>query len=374
MLGLAHRGFEMNDYSCHLVRRLGRRGYRSALFGQQHVAPFGREDELIGYTHNLTLNPSQRRGLSMAEIDQNSARLAARFIAEQDANSSFYVECGFFYPHRPYPEVAELRAGTTVSPPAYLPNTPDTRRDMAGYQAAVGLTDHCFGTVLDALRQSGWFDRSIIVVTTDHGPAFPWAKCNLNDQGTGVMMMVRFPGQERAVESESMVTHLDIVPTIADVLGWDEEEKLEGCSLLPILQKADAKLHREIFSEVTYHASYEPMRSIRSERFRYVRRFDAGWSRPVLPNVDDGPSKTALLNAGLRGLNVESEAFYDLIIDPSERRNLVGTPGYSPDLNEHCERLCDWMERTNDPLLDHPVPLPPGALTTPQAALSHVCE
>lgn len=371
MLGLAHRGFMMADYSGHLARRLGRDGYRTVLCGQQHVAPSVRENELIGYTDNLTLKPNERRGLAMAKVDQVSAERAVRFIETQDESASFYLECGFFYPHRPYPEAGHVRPGIALAPPAYLPNTPATRRDMAGYQSAIALTDDCFGTVLNALRKSGWFDRAIIVVTTDHGPAFPWAKCNLNDQGTGVMLMVRLPGQREAVESESLVTHLDVLPTIAEVLGWEDSAEFAGCSLLPVLEKSNAQLHREIFSEVTYHASYEPMRSIRTERFRYVRRFDAKWSRPVLPNLDDGPSKTVLLNAGLRRMNVESEAFYDLILDPAERQNLVGNPDFVRQLNDHGERLHAWMKRTHDPLLTDSVPLPPGALATPQTAMSY---
>lgn len=372
MLGLAHRGFEMADYSDHLVQRLGREGYRTALCGQQHVAPGGRENELIGYTDNLTLKANERVGLGMAGVDQVSAERAVRFIEAQDKDASFYLECGFFYPHRPYPDGALDRLGKTVAPPTYLPNTPETRRDMAGYQAAMGLTDDCFGIVLDALRKSEWFDRAIIVVTTDHGPAFPWAKCNLNDQGTGVMLMMRLPGQQHAVDSDSMVTHLDIMPTIANVLGWDDE--FEGRSLLPVLGKSDFQFHREIFSEVTYHASYEPMRSIRTNQFRYVRRFDTNWNHPVLPNVDDGPSKTVLMNAGLRDLNMESEALYDLVMDPAERRNLVGNPDYSQELNELCEGLYAWMKRTDDPLLVDSVPLPPGATATPISALSYLNE
>lgn len=370
MLGLAHLGFSLNDYSQHLAHRLSVLGYSTALSGVQHVAPFSGYQKIIGYDFDLNLPGERRRGLGYAEIDRRHAMQAASFTEEQ-GNSPFYLECGFFFPHRPFPELGDPENRILRAPPFYLPDTPETRKDIQAYESAMQSTDEAFGIIFDSLKRSGLWEKAIIIVTTDHGPAFPWAKCNLNDQGTGVMLMMRIPGQEKPLDSDALVTHLDIVPTILDVLGVEQDATLQGKSLAALLKDAGTQLHQEVFSEVNYHASYEPMRSIRSDRYRYVRRFDTGWERPVLPNIDDGPSKDALRQCGFQDYCVQSETLYDMAFDPAERRNLIAHKDYAAVRADLAKRLDVWMHRTNDPLLAGPVPLPAGAQITPQDFISH---
>jgi len=370
MLGLAHRGFLLNNYADHLGQRLQREGYTTALSGVQHVAPFQGYKEMIGYNEDFTIPEKNRRGIPHDEIDRRHAQAAASYI-EKNAATPFYLECGFFYPHRPYPTAVSKPEGNTTPPPPYLPDTSETRADIAAYATAMQAGDAAFGIVFDALRRAGLWDRAIIIATTDHGPAFPWAKCNLNDQGTGVFLMMRLPGQHTPVQTDTMVTHMDIRPTIMEILGLPPEPQAEGKSLLPLLNNPHAKLHDELFSEVTYHAAYEPMRSIRTARHRYTRRFDTEWSSPVLPNIDPGPSKDLLLKSGLRETILAPETLYDLTLDPAENHNLITDPTYADVLSDLKSRLEAWMKRTNDPLLNGPVPAPPGAIVTPKEDLCY---
>jgi hypothetical protein len=82
----------------------------------------------------------------------------------------------------------------------------------------------------------------------------------------------------------------------------------------------------------------------------------------VLPNIDNGYSKQYLLDNGLQqqphGAVLQ---LFDLVFDPAERNNLVDDPKYSRILKDLKNRLDSWMERTNDPLLKGPVPMPQGA-------------
>lgn len=369
MLGLAHRGFALDDYSQHLASRLSKAGYLTALSGLEHVgAMTGREGAPV-YDLNLSTHCKGTAG-GFEGKDRCCAEAAARFIEEQAGQSKpFYLECGLFYPHRPYPRVAAETSPGSPRPPAYLPDTPRTREDMRAYAAALQAADGCFGIVLDALRKTGLDRRAIIIVTTDHGPAFPWAKCNLNDPGTGVMLMMRLPGVDKPVQTDALVSQLDILPTIHEALGLPADKRFEGVSLLPLIKGEQPRLHEEIFSEVTYHAAYEPMRSVRTGRYRYVRRFADNWGHPVMPNIDDGPSRQELLSAGIRDMQVAPEELYDLAFDPAERRNLVHDPMHASVLGDMQGRLLRWMERTGDPLLKGPVPAPAGATVTPHTEL-----
>jgi N-sulfoglucosamine sulfohydrolase len=125
----------------------------------------------------------------------------------------------------------------------------------------------------------------------------------------------------------------------------------------------------EIFSELTYHAAYEPQRAIRTERFKYVRRFD-DYPYPVLANCDDSPSKDAYLARGWGKRTVARESLHDLFFNPGEGRNVINDPEYAhvaADLRTRVER---WMEETSDPLLEGPVSAPPGAQINAQDQLS----
>lgn len=111
-----------------------------------------------------------------------------------------------------------------------------------------------------------------------------------------------------------------------------------------------------------YHAAYEPQRSVRTRRWKDIRRFDEQHAGPVPANTDDGPSKTLWLEHGWLERPVAREQLYDLVFDPNEAADLAQDPTYAPVLDELRARLERWMRETGDPLADGPVPAPAGAL------------
>jgi hypothetical protein len=84
----------------------------------------------------------------------------------------------------------------------------------------------------------------------------------------------------------------------------------------------------------------------------------------VLPNTDDGPSKSLWADADWADRPVEQEMLFDLLFDPNEAGNLAGDGRYAEVLAEMRGRLDDWMQRTKDPLLQGDIPVPPGGYTT----------
>ncbi len=127
-----------------------------------------------------------------------------------------------------------------------------------------------------------------------------------------------------------------------------------------MVRRERREVNDAVFGEITYHAAYDPQRAVRTRRHKYIRRYGER-DLPVLPNIDDSPSKDLLLQYGLAETPRPREELYDLLFDPNEARNLAGGPGHADVLAELRERLDTWMETTADPLLDGPVPLPPGA-------------
>jgi N-sulfoglucosamine sulfohydrolase len=200
-----------------------------------------------------------------------------------------------------------------------------------------------------------------VICTTDHGIAFPGAKATMTDRGIGVMLIMRGPGGfSGGKASDALVSHIDVFPTICDLLEIDPPEWLQGRSVLPIIQGETDEIRDAVFAEATYHAAYEPQRAIRTPRWKYVRRF-GDRTEPVLPNTDDGPSKDLWMEHGWPRHLIAPEQLYDLILDPNEQNNLIASAEHGAIAGRLAQRLERWMHHTADPLLDGPVAPPPGA-------------
>ncbi|HZQ50775.1 MAG TPA: sulfatase [Bryobacteraceae bacterium] len=357
MLGLAHRGFSLNDYSRHLIHWLRPHGYRSTLIGVQHIA---KDPKVIGYDEIV-----ETRGVHVAQV----APAAVRFL-KQSPKQPFFLTVGFHETHREFAQPGPNEDVRFTEPPVPIPDTPATRQDMAAFHATARVLDSGVGAVLDALASAGLAENTLIISTTDHGIAFPAMKCNLNVHGTGVYLILRGPGGFSGGKvCDAMVSHMDLYPTICDLLNIEKPAWLQGRSLMPLMRGEMQQLHNELFAEVNYHAAYEPKRAVRTQRYNYVRHF-GDRNRPVLPNCDDGPSKTVWLQHGWGNQVVPRELLFDTVFDPAERRNLVGDPAYAQALEEMRGSLDRWMQSTHDPLLQGPVKAPPGAVVNDPAGIS----
>lgn len=356
MLGLAHRGFALNDPARHLASVLAAAGYHTVLTGMQHVA------------HGL--DAIAACGYREIHADSDRAEtIAAEFLRSKPAEP-FFLDAGFTETHRvgtsfgegPDDEKWIGEQGRWVRPPAPLPDIPEVRRDMAAFLASVRRLDRKIGVILDALDDSGLAENTLVVYTPDHGLAFPRLKGTLYDGGIGVALIARGPGGFAGGQViDALVSQLDVYPTLCELAGIDRPEWLEGQSLLPLARGEVDEVRDELFAEVTFHAAYEPLRTVRTGRWKYIRRFGKR-RRAVLPNIDDSPTKTALLGLGWAERELPAEELYDLMPDPDEVDNLASDPGSQAILYDLRDRLDRWMQETNDPLLEDGIPLP-GAIT-----------
>jgi len=359
MLGLAHRGFSLADPRQHLAHTLHAAGYYTALIGVQHV----HEGDLseLGYDSTWTEDVWA----------ENVAPAAVEFLANRP-QQPFYLEVGFEETHRKYPEVSSDDESKYLRPPVTVPDVPETRTDFAGFRIAASRLDGGVGRVIDALRDEGLLSNTLIICTTDHGIAFPGMKCTLTDHGIGVMLILRGPAAGPFGElpllaggqvCEAMVSHVDLYPTICELLGIDPPGFLAGNSIAPLLAGRTDRVRDEVFAEVNYHAAYEPQRAVRTDRYKYIRRY-LDRDRPVLPNIDDSSTKEIWLANGLGDRRVPREQLYDTIFDPNEACNVADDPAAADVLDEMRDRLDRWMRATDDPLLSGPIPAPPDALVS----------
>jgi len=349
MVGLAHRGFALNDYGQHLLYWLRPHGYRSTLIGVQHIA---QDPTVIGYDEIVPT-----KSVKVADV----APAAVRFL-KGSPRQPFFLDVGFHETHREFRSPGPKQDPRYTEPPGPVADTPETRTDMASFAATAEVLDGGVGAVLNALESAGLSQNTLVISTTDHGIAFPGMKCNLTVHGTSVYLMMRGPGGFGGGKvCDAMVSQMDLYPTICELLNIEKPGWLEGKSLFPLVRGETDSIHEELFAEVNYHAAYEPKRSVRTSRYNYIRHFGEKHT-PVLPNCDDSPSKNLWLKNGWRTAVLPRELLFDSVLDPNESRNLAGDPTYESVLANMRTRLDGWMQRTEDPLLRGPVRAPKGAV------------
>ena len=358
MIGLAHRGFRLNDYGEHVVHALRGAGYHSELIGEQHISP-GEDLSILGYDHVTEIPRTNVDTVAPAAVD----------FLRGSPPEPFFASVGFFETHRSFFDPSSVRDTLYSQPPSNLPDVMETRYDMAGFKASARSLDHGVGAVLMGLIAGGLSDRTLIVFTTDHGLAFPGAKATLTDRGIGVNLILRGPGGFTGGKVvDALVSQIDLYPTFCELAGVEPPGFLQGRSLMPMVRGETESVRDEVFAELTYHAAYDPQRAVRTERYKYIRRhIDGG---PVLANVDDSTTKDLMVGLGWADRPVDREQLYDLRLDPNEMRNVAAEDGYAAVRADLAARLDGWMEATGDPLLHGRVPAPAGAQINTRDQLS----
>ena len=362
MGGLVNRGWSFPNPKQLIMHTLKRFGYETVLAGFQHVV---NNVEDAGYTRLLTQEEEYKGGTETRAVDYISEVAEAAKSGDQP----FFLDVGFSETHRanavkpggfaPQPDGELPTDPRYVKPPARFPDTPETRQDMADYIDAARTLDQKMGRVFAALEENRLADNTLVICTTDHGLAFPEMKCHLSDHGTGVMLIMRGPGGFNGGQVvDALVSQIDLFPTVCALAGIDHPDWLQGVSILPLVRGETDTIREAVFSEVNYHCCYEPQRAIRTQRWKYIRRYDQA-ERWAMPNCDDSISKTLLLDYGWRDRPTESERLYDLVFDPHECHNMIPS-GQAPELvlRQLRQQLEQWREETDDPTLEHPVMMP----------------
>ncbi|MCY4023038.1 MAG: sulfatase [Anaerolineaceae bacterium] len=368
MTGLAHRGFALNDYRQHLCYTLKAYGYFTALVGVQHLA---RDVRVLGYDQLAALGTPPPGHPPGTVLDAPRAEAVVQSACEffrSPPEQPFFMSLGFFETHRPFPHAEPVDRLCHAAVP--MAASPDTRRDMAGFHASLEVLDGGIGDVLDCLAAAGLRDDTLVIFTSDHGPPFPGMKCTLSDLGLGVPLIIGGPGGfDAGLEVDALVSHLDLFPTLCDLLGIPFPDWLQGKSLLPLLRRKGGGLYEALFAEINYHAAWEPQRSLRSERWKYIRRFDTR-REPVLCNVEDSPSKSLWMESGWPALELAEERLHDLLLDRAERVNLASDPAHAAVLADMRRGLERWMLASDDPLLSGRIPAAPGSLLNDTDSIS----
>jgi len=253
-----------------------------------------------------------------------------------------------------------------VPVPGFLFDHPDVRLELAHYYSSVRRADDCFAAIVKALNESGKRDETVIIFLSDHGMPLPFAKTALWNHSTRTPWIVSWPGVTKAgtTDAAHMISAVDMLPTICDMIGIDHPKGFDGYSFAPILRGGNLP-NREMVYKVYNENSggnRSPMRSVQSRSFGYLfnpwsdgeRIFKTATTgtltfRAMQKLASSDKAIAARLEVFQHGV---PEEFYDYENDPDALNNIIDDPKYSRQLAEHRAAMRDFMERTKDPILE----------------------
>ena len=365
LMGLAHGDWELDHDERILPQYLGEAGYETHLFGLQHVS---QDTDRLGYDHvhsEGNLYPGVSPVVHQANRARNVADVLTNFLEREAFEPPFFSSVGFFELHRAEEENGrygfdpahyEIDDPDEVGPLSYLPDRRGIRQDLAEMHGMVAAVDEAIGTIRASLERSGLAERTLTIFTTEHGIAFPRAKGSCYDPGIEAALLVAYPPVIDAGERyDELISNVDVLPTILDLVDVDVPDRVNGRSFLPLLDGDGYEPRERIFTEMSWHDMYNPVRAIRTTRHKYIRNF---WHLPKVYLTKD-------IFASESGREVREEfavpprpyeELYDLHEGPTEHDNVATEPRYRDVRDDLADQLHEWMVETNDPLLNGPIP------------------
>lgn len=348
VLGLAHAhfGWELAPDEKHAARLLSEAGYHTVLFGLQHVTF---HVESLGFR---TVQPAR----SADEVAQNVERLLRD---RSPTGEPLYLEINFFEPHRPF-DFGGVGPDTApgIRVPPFLADNEATRSELALMQGAIHKVDLSIARIREALRGAGILEDTLLVFTADHGIAFPGAKGTLYDPGIETALIMSWPagGIHDGTTPDALISNVDLLPTLLELAGAPVPENIQGRSFRGLLLGSEYRPRAEVFAEKTFHNEYDPIRCVRTERFKLIARFEVSNRIEAPADVMRGGTYPAMIPSTLEPRGAFE--LYDLEADPVEQNSLAYKPEWAEVRQELTRTLAAWMRETDDPLLKGPVASP----------------
>src|SRR3954470_8826775 len=336
-------------------------GYRTSLAGKMH---FCGPDQLHGFEERLTtdiypadfgwtpdweqpgIRPSWYHNMgsvtesgtcvrsNQLDFDDEVTYAARRHIydlARSAEERPFFLTVSWTHPHDPYSNLPELfdryrdedipmpvvkQSDVPLDPHTarlrhvsdmdnYSITEADIRRARRAYFASISYVDRQVGILTKALQESGLADNTVVMLTADHGDMLGerglWYKMTWFENACRIPLIVSAPGKLKAGRITTNASHLDLLPTLAEIANeggdFSPAAEIDGKSLLGVL--SGGKGHDEAIGEYCGEGAIAPLVMIRRDKWKFVHT----------------PS--------------DPDQLYDLKADPLEKQNLAVDPKHA---------------------------------------------
>ncbi|MEJ6567848.1 MAG: sulfatase [Akkermansiaceae bacterium] len=323
-------------------------GYRVALSGKTHIAP----KEVFDFEY------SGRKNNPDMEV------IESLMVESKEKGAPFCLFACSNEPHSPWDKGdASKYPPSEVKLPSYLVDTPETREEFSNYLAEITYYDQQVGDILALLKKHGLAENTLVVVTSEQGNGFPFAKWTCYDSGLQSAMIARWPGEiAKGKKTKAMVEYVDLCPTFIEAAGGELLDGLDGVSFLPVL-KGEKKQHKNhVFGLMTTRgilngSEHYGIRSVRSKTHKLIVNLtpevefrNIAMKTPTFRSWEALARKgderaTYLVNRYKKRPAIE---LYDVVSDPLETKNLAEEEGKGEIIKSLRKELHDWMTSQGD--------------------------
>ena len=333
-------------------------GYYSAISGKHHMKRENpRERNPFDHVDGGRVEGNRGGEANWVSVAQNRPK-----------NQPFFFWFAAYDAHRAWDadgDWIEEQYGPKTNPaavrvPPFLVDDAPTRQDLASYYNEIIRFDYFIGEVAAELRRQEVLNDTLMFVLADNGSPFPRAKTRLHDSGMKTALVAHWPNGIRSKGvSDSLVSVIDLAPTLIELAGLKIGPTFQGVSLSPVFNNRNKDVRKYAFSEHNWH-DYEALgRSVRSKEYLYIvnDRPDAPWQGPA--DSVRSPSFSQLLNGQQNESLTQAQAdvflaprprteLYKTSSDPHQLDNISGNPKYTSVEKRLRKVLSDWRRMTGD--------------------------
>lgn len=344
------------------VEKLKAAGYWTAQAGKWHLGDnlTNRFDYLaIESTDGFVYKGDQKVAL---KDDGSGSQKFISTLKKHPKGKPFFLWLATVDPHRPYKSgaIKEPHLPEDVVIPPYLPDSKEVRQDFVNYYDEVSRMDFYVGEVLKELAAEGLDKNTIIIFTSDNGRPFPREKTTLYDGGINTPFIIKWPGKIKPGSvSKSMVSSIDIAPTILSAAGLKTDPNFIGKNLIPIFNNPTTQVRDYIYAEDHWHDFEDFGRAVRNDRYKYIRNFYPDLPETTSADILRDPTYQFMLKQKSEG-TLDSrymsyfyspkppEQLFDTEKDPYELHNLIAEPAYAQVADRMRAKMDEIRRSTND--------------------------
>lgn len=333
--------------------------YRVALSGKTHIGP--RESFPFEYSGEF-------KNGDPAAADPYP--VLKKMIADsKGAGTPFCIFACSNEPHTPYDkgDPSAYPPKSLKLPPSWV-DTPATRDDYSKYLAEITYFDAQCGALLDLLDAQGVAENTLVMVVSEQGSSFPFAKWTCFELGLASGMIARWPGKIKAgATTDALVEYVDVAPTFLEAAGQEIPKTMDGKSFLSILTGEATEHKKYTFGIQTTRGIINGsenygIRSCGTKTHRYIRNLNPNirFSNAVMSEKKGEMSLwTSWLKKAANGdkhaaemikkyQSRPAEELYDVENDPHCLNNLINDPKLLDLKTELSRELDAWMKSQGD--------------------------
>ena len=337
-----------NDDVKSIVQHLRPLGYRVTQSGKTHIAP----QKVFPFDRlGNGSNPDMK---AIDEMMADSAKSAKPFCLFACSNE----------PHSPWNKGdASVYPPEKITLPPYIVDTPEVRASFGKYLAEITYYDNQVGEILSMLDKHGLSENTLVMVVSEQGNSFPFAKWTCYDSGLQSAMIVRWPGKVKpASKTDAMVEYVDVTPTFIDAAGGAVVDGLDGKSFLPVLTGKTDSHKKHVYGIMTTRgiiagSDAYAIRSVRSERYKLILNLNhetkftnaCSKSSEFMSMVEKAEAGDAVAKRLVKAYQHRPAVeLFDIQSDPLEMKNIADEPTSAPIISELRTKLEAWMKDQGD--------------------------